>query len=64
MFGSRDNLFRLFSHLDVHDVRFAAFLVNDANPTMVTSVRHPFVNGGFNQDSDLLPGLVDPQDSA
>jgi hypothetical protein len=64
MFGASDNLFRLFSYLDVHDVRFAAFLVNDPNPTMVTSVGHSFVNGGFNQDSDFLPGLVDPQDSA
>jgi len=64
MFWASDNLFRLFSHLDMHDVRFAAFLVNDANPAMVTSVGHSFVNGGFDQDGDLLPGLIDPQDSA
>jgi hypothetical protein len=59
MFWASDNLFRLFSHLDMHDVRFAAFLVNNTDPSMIASVRHPLMDGGFDQDSDLLPGLID-----
>jgi hypothetical protein len=58
MFWAGDNLFRLVTHLDMDDVGFTAFLMNHANPAMVTSVRHSLVNGWFDQDSDFLPGLV------
>lgn len=64
MFWASDNLFHQFSYLDIHDVRFTAFLVNDANPTVVPSVRHSLMDGGLDQDSDLLPGFIDSQDSA
>ena len=58
MFWASDNLLRLISHLDMNDVGFAAFLMYDANPAMVASVRHALVNGGFNQDRDFLPGFI------
>jgi hypothetical protein len=64
MFWASDDLFRLFSYLNMYDVGFAAFLVNDANPTMIASVGHSLMDGGFDQNSDLLPWLIDPQDSA
>jgi hypothetical protein len=64
MFWASDNLFRLFSHLNMHHVGLASLLMDNSNPAMVTSVGHSFVNGGFDQDGDLLPGLIDPQDSA
>jgi len=48
----------------MYNVRFAAFLVNDAHPTVVTSVGHTLVNRWFNQNGYLLPGFIDPEDSA
>ena len=59
MFRASDNLLRLSSNLDVHDVGFATFLMNDANPAMVPSVRHALMDGGFDQDGDFLSGLID-----
>jgi hypothetical protein len=64
VFWASNNLFRLFSHLDVYDVGFAALLVDDADSTMVTSMRHSLVNRRFDQDSYLLAGFIDSQDSA
>jgi predicted branched-subunit amino acid permease len=64
MFWASDDLLRLLSHLDINYVGFATFLVNDTHPPMVTSVRHSFMDGGFDQDSYLLAGLIDPQNSA
>jgi hypothetical protein len=42
----------------MNHVGFAAFLMNHANPAVVTPVRHSFVNGRVDQDCDLLSGLV------
>jgi hypothetical protein len=61
MFWASDDLFRLISYLDVDDIGFAAFLMNHANPAVVASVRHSLVNGWFDQDGDLLPGLIGSQ---
>jgi hypothetical protein len=58
MFWAGDNLFGLMSDCDLNDVGFTAFLMNDADSTVVTSVWHSLVNGGFDQDSDLLTKLV------
>ena len=54
MFRASDNLLRLLSHLYMHDIGFAAFLMYDADPTVIPSVRHSLMNGGFDQDSYLL----------
>jgi hypothetical protein len=59
VFRASDNLFRLFSHLDVHDVGFAPSLMNDADPSVVSPVWHALMDGGFDQDGDLLSWLID-----
>ena len=59
MFRASDNLLRLFSHFDVHDVGFAPSFMNDADPSVVPSVWHALMDGGFNENSDLLSGLID-----
>ena len=42
----------------MNNVGLTPFFMNDADPTVVTSVRHSLVNGGFDQDGDFLSGFV------
>lgn len=58
MFWASDDLFRLFPHLDVNHIGLAALLMNHADSAMVTPMRHPFVNGRFDQDSYFLSGFI------
>ena len=64
MFRASDNLFRLLSHLDLHHVGLASFLMDNSDSAVVTSVGHSFVNGGLDQDGDLLSGFIRSQYAA
>jgi hypothetical protein len=64
MLRASDDLLCLISHLNIDDVRLAASLMNHADPTVVTPVRHSLVNGRVEEDRDFLPRLVCSQDSA
>jgi hypothetical protein len=64
VFWTSDDLFLLVPHVDVNHVGFTALFMNYTNPAVVTPVRHAFVNGRFDEDSDFLSGFIRSEDPA
>ncbi len=64
MFGSCDDLLGLFSDFYVDDIGFAAFFLYGPASSMIAPVRHPLVDGCFEQYCHLVPNLIRSENSA
>jgi hypothetical protein len=63
VFWTSNDLFGLVTHLNMNDVGFTAFLMNDPNSSVVTPMGHAFVQRRLYQDGHLFSGLVLSKDS-
>lgn len=64
VFGPCDDLFRLLAHRHVDHIRLTSLFVNYTDSSVVTSMRHAFVNRRIKYDCDFLSGQIFSENSA